>query len=31
MYKLIPEKVYVSDEATKWKGKWIDSKSEITL
>ncbi|SRR5258708_2617169 len=31
MYKLIPEKVYVSNKATKWKGKWIDSKSEIVL
>ncbi len=31
MYKLIPKKMYVSNEATKWKGKWIDSKTEIKL
>jgi uncharacterized protein YhbP (UPF0306 family) len=31
MYKLVPEKMYVFNESTKWKGKWIDSKSEITL
>lgn len=31
MYKIIPEKIYISSEATKWKGKWIDSRSEIKL
>lgn len=31
MYKLTPAKIYVSNEATKWNGKWIDSKSEVDL
>ncbi len=31
MYKLIPEKMYVSNEAKKWNGKWIDTKSEVKL
>ena len=31
MYKFIPEKIYVSGEATKWNGKWLDFKSEIEL
>ncbi len=31
MYKLVPDKIYVSNESTKWKGKWIDSKIEVEL
>lgn len=31
MYKLTIEKIYISGEATKWKGKWIDTRIEITL
>ncbi len=31
MYKVIPEHIYVSNEADKWNGKWIDSRSEIKL
>lgn len=31
MYKLVPNKIYVSNESTKWKGKWIDSRSEVKL
>lgn len=31
MYKLIPEKVYISEEATKWNGKWIDKREEVKL
>lgn len=31
MYKIIPEKIYVSNDATKWNGKWIDSRSEVNL
>lgn len=29
MYKLVPDKMYISNESTKWKGKWIDTRSEI--
>lgn len=31
MYKAIPEKAYVSNDAEKWNGKWIDSRSEVIL
>jgi uncharacterized protein YhbP (UPF0306 family) len=31
MYKFVPEKVYVTGEATKWNGKWIDVRTEIDL
>lgn len=31
MYKFVPERVYVSGEATKWNGKWIDSRIEVQL
>src|SRR5581483_12125531 len=31
VYKLVPKKVYVSNEPTVWRGKWLDSKSEVSL
>ena len=31
MYKLTPEKIYISGKATKWNGKWIDRREEIKL
>lgn len=31
MYKFIPKRLYVSNEAIKWNGKWIDTRSELTL
>jgi len=31
MYKVIPEKVYISNDAEKWHGKWIDLRSKIFL
>lgn len=31
MYKLIPEKVYISGEATRWNGKWMDTRIEVSL
>lgn len=31
MYKFIPDKIYISDPAKLWKGKWLDSKSEVNL
>lgn len=31
MYKLTPMKMYISGEATKWEGKWIDSRIEVSL
>jgi len=30
-YKFIPEKVFISGDARKWNGKWIDSRIEISL
>lgn len=31
MYKLTSAKIYISEEATKWNGKWIDTKKEIQM
>jgi uncharacterized protein YhbP (UPF0306 family) len=29
MYKVVPEKIYVSGDANKWNGKWIDVREEV--
>lgn len=29
MYRFIPGKIYVSGEAKKWNGKWIDEREEV--
>lgn len=31
MYRLTPSKFYISGEAKKWNGKWIDARIEIPL
>ncbi len=31
MYKIIPSKIFISGEATKLNGKWIDTRDEVTL
>ena len=31
MYKLVPEKVFISGVATQWNGKWIDTRVAVKL
>lgn len=31
MYKFVPTKIYISVDATKWNGKWIDIREEVSL
>lgn len=31
LYKLVFERIFISEEGKKWKGKWLDSRTEIQL